>query len=79
VERKLLDRGIGHRAGHIVTFIVHASKDDAVAITIRLQAVAAVARARLLADAGWSVFIIGSDEVRYSASQFDKLLACAAS
>jgi hypothetical protein len=75
----LLGRGIGHRAGHFVTFIMHASKDDAVTITFRLQVVAAVAKARSLADAGWNVFIIGPDEVRYSSAEFDKLLACAAS
>ena len=62
-----------------MTFIVHASKDDAVAITIRLQVVVAVAKARSLADAGWSVVIIGPDNVRYPPPEFDKLLACPAS
>ncbi len=60
-----------------MTFIVHASKDNAVAITIRLQVVAAVAKARSLADEGWSVFIVGPDGVRYPTAQFDKLTACA--
>jgi hypothetical protein len=79
LERKLLGRGIGHRAGHIVTFIVHASKGDAVAITFRLQVVAAVAKARSLADTGWEVFIIGPDDLRYSPADFDRLLACSVS
>jgi hypothetical protein len=60
-----------------VTFIVHASKGDAVAITIRLQVVAAVAKARSLADDGWSVFIVGPDDVRHPPAQFGKLVACA--
>ena len=62
-----------------MTFIVHASKGDAVAITIRLQVVAAVAKARSLADTGWEVFIIGPDDRRYSPTDFYKLLACSAS
>ena len=62
-----------------MTFIVHASKGDAVAITIRLQVVAAVAKARSLSAAGWSVYIIGPDDVRYTLADFDKLPACPAS
>jgi hypothetical protein len=62
-----------------VTFIVHASKGDAITITLRLQVIAAVAKARTLTDAGWDVYIIGPDEVRYLPGDFDRLLACPAS
>ena len=62
-----------------MTFIVHASKGDAIAITIRLQVVVAVAKARSLADTGWEVLIIGPDNLRYSPADFDKLLACSVS
>jgi hypothetical protein len=57
-----------------VTFIVHASKNDEVAITVRLRAVAAIAKACSLATEGWDVVIIGPDDIRYSPAEFDKLL-----
>jgi hypothetical protein len=59
-----------------VTYIVHASKGDAVAVTVRLRVTAAIAKAQSLSDDGWSVFIIGPDEVRYPPSEFDRLPAC---
>ena len=62
-----------------VTFIVHASKDEAVVITVRLRVAAAIAKARALSDAGWDVFIISPDDIRYTPAEFDKLLACSAS
>lgn len=58
-----------------MTFIVHASKDDAVAITVRLQAIAAVNKARSLLAEGWNVVIIGPDDVKYRPAEFEKLLA----
>ena len=62
--------------GDAVTYIVRASKGDAVAVTIRLRAVAAIARARTLLDDGWSVVIIGPDDVHYQPNAFDRLLSC---
>jgi ubiquitin-protein ligase len=61
-----------------VTFIVHASKDDEVAITVRLRAVAAIAKAQSLSAEGWNVVIIGPDDTKYSPAQFDRLLALSA-
>jgi hypothetical protein len=58
-----------------VTFIVHASRGEEAATTIRLSAVVAIAKGRALADEGWQVFITGPDGVRYSPSEFDKLLS----
>jgi hypothetical protein len=61
-----------------VTFIVHASKNDEVAITVRLRAVAAIAKAQSLSVEGWNVVIIGPDDIKYSPAEFDKLLAFSA-
>ena len=44
-----------------MTFIVHASKNDEVAITVRLRAVAAIAKAQSLSTEGWDVIIIGPE------------------
>jgi hypothetical protein len=74
--RQLLERGIRRRAKFQVTYIVHASKEDVVAVTVRLRVVAAVAKARSLSDKGWNVFIIGPDDVHYPPSEFHRLLAC---
>jgi hypothetical protein len=41
-----------------VTFIVRASKNDEVTITVRLRAVAAIAKAQSLSAEGWDVVII---------------------
>jgi hypothetical protein len=57
-----------------VTFIVHASRGDDVAVTVRLGVVVAIAKGRSLLDEGWDVFITGPDEIRYYPSEFDKLL-----
>jgi hypothetical protein len=62
--------------GRAVTYIVHASKGDAVAVTIRLRVVAAVAKAQMLLEDGWSVVIISPDDIHYSPDGFDKLLSC---
>jgi hypothetical protein len=59
-----------------VTYIVHASRGDAIAVTIRLRVVAAIAKARSLLDDGWSVVIIGPDDVHYPPDAFDRLLSC---
>jgi hypothetical protein len=72
----LLERDIGQvsRKGIFVTFIVHASRGEDVAVTIRLSVVVAIAKGRSLLDAGWQVFITGPDGVRYYPTEFDKLL-----
>jgi hypothetical protein len=62
-----------------VTFIVHASKDEAVVITVRLRVAAAIAKARALTDAGWDVYVISPDGIRYRPADFDRLRACSAS
>ena len=62
-----------------MTFIVHASKDEAVVITVRLRVVAAIAKARALSEAGWDVYIISPDDIRYTPAEFDRLLAYSAS
>ena len=59
-----------------VTFIVHASKSNDVVVTVRLRVIAAVEKARLLSDAGWDVYIISPNSIRYTPAEFDKLLAC---
>jgi hypothetical protein len=76
LERKLLERDIGQlsRKGNFVTFIVHASRGEDVAVTIRLSVAAAIAKGRSLLDAGWQVFITGPDGIRYDPAEFDKLL-----
>lgn len=61
-----------------VTFIVHASKNDEVAITVRLRAVAAIAKAQSLSAEGWDVVIVGPDDIKYSPAEFDKLLSYSA-
>lgn len=78
-----LERGFlesGHRKyvaekRYSVTFIVHASKNEDVATTIRLRGAAAVAKATALADQGWQVFITGPDGNRYYLSEFEQLLS----
>lgn len=49
---------------------------DAVAVTVRLRVVAAIAKARTLLDNGWSVVIIDPDDVHYPPDAFDRLLSC---
>jgi hypothetical protein len=61
-----------------LTFIVHASRGETVVITVRLRVAAAIAKARVLSDAGWNVYIISPDDIRYSPAEFDRLLACSA-
>jgi hypothetical protein len=57
-----------------VTFIVHATRGDDVAVTVRLGVVVAIAKGRSLLEQGWDVFITGPDDTRYYPSEFDKLL-----
>ena len=73
----MLGRSIESKRTHPapVTYIVHALKNDEVAITVRLRAVAAVVKAQSLAAEGWDVVIIGPGDVKYSPIEFDKLLA----
>jgi hypothetical protein len=61
--------------GIAVTFIVHASRGEETATTIRLSVVVAIAKGRALAEEGWQVFITGPDGIRYHPSEFDKLLS----
>lgn len=56
-----------------VTFIVHSSRGGKVTTTVRLSAIAAIAKGRTLIDEGWQVFITDSDGTRYHPSDFDKL------
>jgi hypothetical protein len=58
-----------------VTFIVHASRNEEAVTTIRLSAMGAVAKGRVLAADGWQVFITGPDDVRYHPPEFDLLLS----
>jgi hypothetical protein len=60
--------------GIAVTFIVHASRGEETATTIRLSVVVAIAKGRALAEEGWQVFITGPDGIRYYLSEFDRLL-----
>jgi hypothetical protein len=62
-----------------LTFIVHASKDEAVTITVRLRVAAAIAKACALSEAGWDVYVISPDGIRYTPADFDRLWACSAS
>jgi hypothetical protein len=89
LERKLLERKLSERSpgkrpkhdvngcsahnGNAVTFIVHASRDEAAMTTVRLSAAAAIARGWTLADQGWQVVITGPDGIRHSLSEFDAL------
>ena len=61
--------------GFAVTFIVHASRGEDSATTIRLGVDAAIAKARTLVDEGWQVIITGPDGIRYSPPDFDRLLS----
>jgi hypothetical protein len=58
-----------------VTFIVHASRGEETATTIRLSVVVAIAKGRTLAEEGWQVFITAPDGIRYAPSEFDQLLS----
>jgi hypothetical protein len=58
-----------------VTFIVHASRGEDKATTIRLSVVVAVDKGRTLVEQGWQVFITGPDGIRYDPSEFGKLLS----
>jgi hypothetical protein len=57
-----------------VAFIVHASRGNEAATTIRLSVVVAIAKAQALAEEGWRVSITGPDDIRYHPHDFDKLL-----
>jgi hypothetical protein len=62
------------KKGIAVTFIVHASRGEETATTIRLSVVVAIAKGRALAEEGWQVFITGPDGIRYYPPEFDELL-----
>jgi hypothetical protein len=61
------------RKGVVVTFFVHASKEERVTMTARLSVVIAVTKGRSLLADGWDVFIIGPDGSRYDPVDFDRL------
>jgi hypothetical protein len=63
------------RRGVAVTFIVQASRGEHTTTTIRLSVAVAIAKGRTLAQEGWQVFITGPDGIRYSPSDFDRLLS----
>jgi hypothetical protein len=61
--------------GVAVTFVVHASRGEQAAATVRLSVAVAIAKGRSLLAEGWQVFITGPDGVRYDPAEFDKLLS----
>jgi hypothetical protein len=61
--------------GFVLTFIVHASRGEETATTVRLSVVVAIAKGRALVEEGWQVFITGPDGIRYHPSEFDRLLS----
>ena len=61
--------------GMAVTFIVQASRGEQVVRTIRLSAVAAIAKGQALVAEGWEVFITGPDDIKYYPPEFDQLLS----
>jgi hypothetical protein len=56
-----------------VTFIVHFSKGDGFSTTVPLNVIAAIAKARILVEEGWEVFITDGDGTQYQPCHFDKL------
>jgi hypothetical protein len=56
-----------------VTYAVHASKGNDETTTFRLSAIAAVAKARTLASAGWQVYITDPKGIRFLPFEFDEL------
>jgi hypothetical protein len=65
------------KRGIAVTFIVHASRGENNATTIRLSVAVAIAKGRALAAEGWEVFT-APDGIRYYPSEFDTLLSLGA-
>ena len=63
------------KKGFAVTFIVHASRGEDSATTVRLSAAVAIAKAQALVDEGWQVVITGPDGIRYDPADFDRLLS----
>ena len=61
--------------GFAVTFIVHASRGEDSATTVRLSVAVAIAKARTLVDEGWQVIITGPDGIRYGPPDFERLLS----
>jgi hypothetical protein len=57
-----------------MTFAIHASRDGQSVITIRISAIAAVDKARLLASLGWQVHITDSAGHRFGPSEVHRLL-----
>jgi hypothetical protein len=71
----LLGRDTGYCTKALaVTFIVHASRGEETATTVRLSVVVAIAKGQTLAEEGWQVFITAPDGIRYYPSEFKKLL-----
>jgi hypothetical protein len=58
-----------------MTFIVRGTKDEDAAMTVRLRAETAVAKARDLVLAGWHVFIECPHGIRNYPDDFDNLLS----
>ncbi|MEH2523996.1 MULTISPECIES: hypothetical protein [unclassified Bradyrhizobium] len=57
-----------------MTFAIHASRDGQSAVTIRINPVAAVDKARLLERLGWRVHITDSAGHQFDTSDFCLLL-----
>jgi hypothetical protein len=58
-----------------MTFTIHASKNGQCVATLRISAVAAVAKARTLETAGWQVHITDSAGHQFDPSDFNWLLS----
>jgi len=57
-----------------MTYAIHASKNGQSVVTIRINPVAAVDKARLLERLGWQVHITDSAGHQFDAGDFDRLL-----
>jgi hypothetical protein len=58
-----------------MTFTIHASRDGETVLTARISPTVAVAKARTLMAAGWTVHIVDSDGREYEPERFDELLS----
>jgi hypothetical protein len=57
-----------------MTYAIHASKNEQSVVTIRINPVAAVDKARLLEGLGWQVHITDSAGHQFNSIDFDQFL-----
>jgi hypothetical protein len=57
-----------------MTYAIHASKNGQSVVTIRINPVGAVDKARLLESLGWQVHITDSSGHQFSSRDFDRFL-----